>query len=69
MLGIRRCFNCGEPLADYENDRCFACVPVLSEHARAVGEVRRREREELNNADRQLDNVNALISKMFRSLK
>jgi len=43
--------------------------PALSKEARAIGEVRRREREEMERADRQIENLEALIKKLTRKTR
>jgi hypothetical protein len=50
-------------------DRCIACRPQLSQQARDVGEARRREREEIARADRQLENLEILIRRINRRAK
>jgi len=68
MASTRRCISCGEPLPADGSERCSACLPTLSEEARAIGEARRRELEEFANLERQLDNVSNLIRKIQRRL-
>jgi len=69
MQCTRRCSNCGAPLPIDGNERCDDCQPILSDEARAVGEARRREREQIEEVERQFENVSRLINKIYRSLK
>jgi len=42
--------------------------PELSDQARTAGEVRRRERAEIKEADRQIKNLEGLFNKLKRRL-
>jgi hypothetical protein len=69
MRGSHHCFVCGMLLESDGIDRCLECRPVLSRQARDVGEARRREREEIAHADRQLENLEILIRRINRRAK
>jgi hypothetical protein len=69
MQASRHCPDCGDLLPPDGRERCMTCRPVLSQHARDVGDVRRREREEIEAAERQIRNAQMLINKINRRLK
>lgn len=66
MHGGRHCLECGETLEVHEFERCTTCRPGLSERARAAGEVRKRELQEIAEAERQIENLQGLIKKLHR---
>jgi len=68
MHGNRQCLACGERLEIHEFERCTTCRPALSAQARATGETRRREREEIEQAERQIGNLQGLLRKLNRRL-
>jgi hypothetical protein len=49
--------------------RHYAGRPELSDEARTIGEARRREREEVERADRQIENLEILIRKVCRRIR
>jgi hypothetical protein len=69
MHGSRHCPDCGELLPPDGHERCIWCRPILSSQAQAVGAEKRREREQIENADRQIEHLEALIRKINRRLK
>ena len=69
MKGGRHCIDCGEPLEVHEFERCTMCAPTLSARAKAIGEMRRSERLELEQAERSIQNVEGLIRKLQRSTR
>jgi len=71
MPGQPRCLACGDPLtaADNGGDRCVMCQPHLNYQAQAAGAQRRLEREEIENVERQIRNLDGLINKLNRRIK
>jgi hypothetical protein len=65
MQGNRLCFNCGARLSPDGN---CACRPTLSDRARVVGEMRRQEREQIEQAERQIHHLEILIRRLDRRL-
>jgi hypothetical protein len=68
MSSMRRCCICAGPLLTDGDVRCIDCRPALSDEARLVGNTRRRELEELTNVERQLENAETLLRKLYRRL-
>jgi uncharacterized Zn finger protein (UPF0148 family) len=69
MQSGRHCADCGTPLPPDGHELCIECRPTLSRKARAAGEVQRHQRQEIEKAERQIENVEILIKKMRRRLK
>jgi hypothetical protein len=68
MQANRHCADCGALLPPDGHERCIECRPALSHQARAVGAVRRQEREQIEKAERQITSLQSLIRKMYRRL-
>jgi hypothetical protein len=66
----RRCIDCDAPLAvnDDCSDRCVDCRPRLSEHARAIGEERRRALDQFKEGVRGIKQLEVLINRLNRRL-
>jgi predicted amidophosphoribosyltransferase len=69
MQSNRCCSGCGALLQEWDDGRCSECRPRLSDEARAVGVARRREREEIEQAERQIVSLDHLIRRLYRRLK
>lgn len=69
MSSTRRCHGCGEQLLPDDGALCHGCRPTLSDAAKVMGAERRRERDEMRNADRTLNNLVHLVRKLRRTVR
>jgi hypothetical protein len=65
MQGHRLCSICGMPLDPLDGIRCMDCRPRLSDAAHAAT----RKRKELENADREVESLHRLITRVERRIK
>jgi hypothetical protein len=69
MQPARHCPDCGDLLPPDGHERCITCGPVLSQLARDVGAERRREREEIEATERQINSLEIMIRRTNRRLR
>jgi predicted amidophosphoribosyltransferase len=69
MQSSRRCSACGAPLSVDGNERCTQCRPALSRQAQLVGVARRRERQAIEQVERDIGNLEMLLRRINRNLK
>ena len=69
MQGGRHCPDCGDLLPPDGAERCVTCRPVLSQRAQDIGAERRREREVIEETERQINSLETMIRRTNRRLR
>lgn len=68
MVSTRQC-RCGALLADGDGERCTECRPCLSMEAQAASAHRRQQLHEIEQAEREIENLGVLIKRLTHKVE